>query len=90
MTFTEIGRLKGMTPDSVRRAVARFTRREMKRSGSHKYIMPPTQLTELQQKVLDLKNSGLTLAEVGAALGRSTNAVSKLLAQAREKTGLVR
>jgi len=90
MTFSEIGRAKGLTADSVRKAVYRANRRVLRNQGCHRYIMPPSELTPLQKQALDLKNSGLTISGVAEAMRRSPNAVSKLLAQAREKTGLIR
>lgn len=89
MSFSEIGRLKGLTADCVRKAVGRARKRSERGYGSHRYIMPPNELTPLQQKVLDMKNAGMTFVSIGVELNKTTNAVAKLFAQAREKKGLI-
>jgi DNA-binding CsgD family transcriptional regulator len=90
MTFAEIGRAKGVTADRVRKAVFRANKRALRNQGCHRYIMPPCKLTPLQERALELKNSGMTVSQVAVAMQRTTNAVSKLLAQAREKMGFTR
>ena len=89
MSFAEIGRLKGMTADSIRKAIGRARKRSVRGYGSRRYIMPPNELTPLQQKVFDMKNAGMSFAAIGVEMNRTTNAVAKLFAQAREKKGLV-
>lgn len=46
------------------------------------------ELSTAQKQAWDLHRSGKSHAEVGAMLNKSTNAVGKLLAQAREKLGV--
>jgi len=36
-----------------------------------------------------MKNAGMSFAAIGVEMNRTTNAVAKLFAQAREKKGLV-
>lgn len=45
-------------------------------------------LTPLQQQVWDLHRQGLSHPQIGQQMGKSTNAVAKLIAQAREKLGI--
>lgn len=50
--------------------------------------MRSDKLSPAQQQAWDLYNSGMTLVAIGVEMNRSTNAVGKLLAQAREKQGI--
>lgn len=45
-------------------------------------------LTEMQQRAWDLHRNGLSYVRIGVEMNKSTNAVSKLIAQAREKLGI--
>ena len=50
--------------------------------------MRSDKLTPLQQQVWDLHRKGLSHPQIGQQMGKSTNAVAKLIAQAREKLGI--
>jgi hypothetical protein len=45
-------------------------------------------LSPAQKQAWELQCSGLLLADIGVQMNRSSNAVGKLLAQAREKLGI--
>ena len=50
--------------------------------------MRSDKLTPLQQQVWDLHRQGLSQPQIGQQMGKSTNAIAKLIAQAREKLGI--
>jgi DNA-directed RNA polymerase specialized sigma24 family protein len=67
------------TEDKPERKPTRCTFRPHTRSN---------QLTPLQQQAWDLHCQGLSHAKISVEMNKSTNAIGKLLAQAREKLGI--
>ena len=65
--------------DKPKHTPTRYTFRPQTRSD---------QLTPLQQQVWDLHRQGLSHVKIGVEMNKSTNAIGKLIAQAREKLGI--
>jgi DNA-binding CsgD family transcriptional regulator len=45
-------------------------------------------LSPAQQQAWDMHSGGMSFVQIGVEMNRSTNAVSKLVAQAKEKLGI--